>query len=169
MKRYVILIGLIFLVACSQGNSKSVESNVPVTEDVVAEQEKSDTNYPTITSGKSFQTLWGRGNVVITFKEIAIIPLADGTYNLVVELLIKNNSEDAFFIMQSGWKLTDMDNVEVEESGVYDLEWGAFNVGMFSLEVVDGGFGKNSEVGYQVREGTYKLHCGGKIIGYFNV
>ena len=53
--------------------------------------------------------------------------MADGKYNLVLKVLIKNETTNDLMVSDIGWKLTDSDMIEVEESGVWDSTFGSFD------------------------------------------
>ena len=57
-----------------------------------------------------------------------------------------------------GWKLTDEDSIEIEESGLWDPTFNSFMPGMFYFTTVDAGYGKVEEVGYHVNKGKYILN-----------
>jgi hypothetical protein len=158
MEKLLLALCLLF-VSC--GNNKKTESTTqetsqPVTETKAAKEPK------TLVAGDelTFPSKNG-GEVKFLFKEINTIKLADGTYNLVLKVQIKNNLTQQLLISDVSWKLTDTDMIEVEESGVYDSEFEMFKPAMFFFTTVDAGFGKVEEVGYKVNKGTYYLNIWG--------
>ena len=137
-------------------------------ESVVIDDSKFSVEPPILTSGSSFEIEGAtRGErVKFTFKEIKALRLSDGTYNLVMRILIKNNtSEQTLAISDIEWKLTDADMIEIEEAGIMDYSYGDLMPDSFWFTVVKPGFGKNTEVGYKVPKGTYYLCLVGEIFG----
>lgn len=65
-------------------------------ESVVIDDSKFSVEPPILTSGSSFEIEGAtRGErVKFTFKEIKALRLSDGTYNLVMRILIKNNTSE---------------------------------------------------------------------------
>ena len=158
MEKLFLALCLLF-VSC--GNNKKTESTTqetsqPVTETKAAKEPK------TLVAGDelTFPSSKG-GEVKFLFKEVNTTKLSDGTYNLVLKVRIKNNLIQKLLISDISWKLTDTDMIEVEESGVYDSEFGMFSPAMFFFTTVDAGFGKVEEVGYKVNKGTYYLSIWG--------
>lgn len=103
-------------------------------------------------------------NVQISFADIKVNRIPNKGLNLVFTLRIKNNSNEKFFISDSDWKLLDSDKIEVEESGIYEPMFGGFMPGTFFFTIVEPNIGKEEKVGYSVKEETYYLSIGGKII-----
>lgn len=107
---------------------------------------------------------YANNDVQITFADIKVNRIPNNGLNLVFTLRIKNNSNEKFFISNSGWKLLDSEKVEVEESGIYEPTFGDFMPGTFFFTIVEPNIGKEEKVGYSVKEGTYYLSIDGKII-----
>jgi hypothetical protein len=116
----------------------------------------------------NFETNDG-GSISFTFKEINTRKLNNGTYNLVMKVQIKNNTDSDFFILDSGWKLTDTDMIEVEESGVWNPTWGDFGFATFFMECVEAGYGSIAEVGYHVKPGEYYLNIFRRKVGKITI
>lgn len=162
----LIFIG-IFLVSGFIGASLSEETN-PATNDVAnvttqKEQEKPK-EIPVLGKGSVYTMAYANKNVQITFADIKVNRIPNNGLNIVFTLRIKNNSNEQFFISNSGWKLLDSEKVEVEESGIYEPMFGDFAPGMFFFTVVEPNIGKEEKVGYSVKEETYYLSIDGKII-----
>ena len=163
----LIFIG-IFLVSGFIGASLSEETN-PVTNEEVTDsipqkaQEKPK-EIPVLGKCSVYTMAYANKNVQITFVDIKVNRIPNNGLNLVFTLRIKNNSNEQFFISNSGWKLLDSDKVEVEESGIYEPMFGDFAPGMFFFTVVEPNIGKEEKVGYSVKEETYYLSIDGKII-----
>lgn len=162
----LIFIG-IFLVSGFIGASLSEETN-PATNDVAngttqKEQEKPK-EIPVLGKGSVYTMAYANKNVQITFADIKVNRIPNNGLNLVFTVRIKNNSNEQFFISNSGWKLLDSEKVEVEESGIYEPMFGDFAPGMFFFTVVEPNIGKEEKVGYSVKEETYYLSIDGKII-----
>lgn len=107
---------------------------------------------------------YSNGNVEIIFKDIKVNRIPNNGLNLVFTVRIKNNSNEKFFISNSGWKLLDSEKVEVEESGIYEPMFDDFAPGTFFFTVVEPNIGKEEKVGYSVKEETYYISIDGKII-----
>ena len=107
---------------------------------------------------------YANNDVQITFADIKVNRIPNNGLNLVFTLRIKNNSNEKFFISNSGWKLLDSEKVEVEESGIYEPTFGDFMPGTFFFTIVEPNIGKEEKVGYSVKEGIYYLSIDGKII-----
>lgn len=156
----------IFLVSGFIGASLSEETN-PVTNEEVSttskEQEKPK-EIPVLGKGSVYTMSYANNDVQITFADIKVNRIPNNGLNLVFTLRIKNNSNEKFFISNSGWKLLDSEKVEVEESGIYEPTFGDFMPGTFFFTIVEPNIGKEEKVGYSVKEGTYYLSIDGKII-----
>lgn len=156
----------IFLVSGFIGASLSEETN-PVTNEEVnttsKEQEKPK-EIPVLGKGSVYTMSYANNDVQITFADIKVNRIPNNGLNLVFTLRIKNNSNEKFFISNSGWKLLDSEKVEVEESGIYEPTFGDFMPGTFFFTIVEPNIGKEEKVGYSVKEGTYYLSIEGKII-----
>ncbi len=156
----------IFLVSGFIGASLSEETN-PVTNEEVnttsKEQEKPK-EIPVLGKGSVYTMSYANNDVQITFADIKVNRIPNNGLNLVFTLRIKNNSNEKFFISDSGWKLLDSEKVEVEESGIYEPMFGDFMPGTFFFTIVDPNIGKEEKVGYSVKEETYYLSIDGKII-----
>ena len=162
----LIFIG-IFLVSGFIGASLSEETN-PSTNEVAdgttqKEQEKPK-EIPVLGKGSVYTMAYANKNVQITFADIKVNRIPNNGLNLVFTLRIKNNSNEQFFISNSGWKLLDSEKVEVEESGIYEPMFGDFAPGTFFFTVVEPNIGKEEKVGYSVKEETYYLSIDGNII-----
>lgn len=156
----------IFLVSGFIGASLSEKTN-PVTNEEVSttskEQEKPK-EIPVLGKGSVYTMSYANNDVQITFADIKVNRIPNNGLNLVFTLRIKNNSNEKFFISNSGWKLLDSEKVEVEESGIYEPTFGDFMPGTFFFTIVEPNIGKEEKVGYSVKEGTYYLSIDGKII-----
>lgn len=156
----------IFLVSGFIGASLLEETN-PVTNEEVnttsKEQEKPK-EIPVLGKGSVYTMSYANNDVQITFADIKVNRIPNNGLNLVFTLRIKNNSNEKFFISNSGWKLLDSEKVEVEESGIYEPTFGDFMPGTFFFTIVEPNIGKEEKVGYSVKEGTYYLSIEGKII-----
>lgn len=162
----LIFIG-VFLISGGIGASLSEETN-PSTNEVAdgttqKEQEKPK-EIPVLGKGSVYTMAYANKNVQITFADIKVNRIPNNGLNLVFTLRIKNNSNEQFFISNSGWKLLDSEKVEVEESGIYEPMFGDFAPGTFFFTVVEPNIGKEEKVGYSVKEETYYLSIDGKII-----
>lgn len=156
----------IFLVSGFIEASLSEETN-PVTNEEVnttsKEQEKPK-EIPVLGKGSVYTMSYANNDVQITFADIKVNRIPNNGLNLVFTLRIKNNSNEEFFISDSGWKLLDSEKVEVEESGIYEPMFGDFMPGTFFFTIVEPNIGKEEKVGYSVKEETYYLSIDGKII-----
>ncbi len=156
----------IFLVSGFIEASLSEETN-PVTNEEVnttsKEQEKPK-EIPVLGKGSVYTMSYANNDVQITFADIKVNRIPNNGLNLVFTLRIKNNSNEKFFISDSGWKLLDSEKVEVEESGIYEPMFGDFMPGTFFFTIVESNIGKEEKVGYSVKEETYYLSIDGKII-----
>lgn len=156
----------IFLISGVIEASLSKETN-PVTNEEVnttsKEQEKPK-EIPVLGKGSVYKMSYANNDVQITFADIKVNRIPNNGLNLVFTLRIKNNSNEKFFISDSGWKLLDSEKVEVEESGIYEPMFGDFMPGTFFFTIVEPNIGKEEKVGYSVKEETYYLSIDGKII-----
>lgn len=142
-------------------NEEATDSTLPKERE--KEQEKPQ-EIPVLGKGSVYTIAYANKNVQITFADIKVNRIPDNGLNLVFILRIKNNSNEQFFISNSGWKLLDSEKVEVEESGIYEPMFGDFAPGTFFFTVVEPNIGKEEKVGYSVKEETYYLSIDGKII-----
>lgn len=142
-------------------NEEATDSTLPKERE--KEQEKPQ-EIPVLGKGSVYTIAYANKNVQITFADIKVNRIPDNGLNLVFTLRIKNNSNEQFFISNSGWKLLDSEKVEVEESGIYEPMFGDFAPGTFFFTVVEPNIGKEEKVGYSVKEETYYLSIDGKII-----
>ena len=159
MEKLFLALCLLF-VSC--GNNKKTEATTNETSQQNVTETKTTKEPKILVAGDelTFPSKNG-GEVKFLFKEVNTIKLSGGTYNLVLKVQIKNNLTQQLLISDVSWKLTDTDMIEVEESGVYDSEFGMFSPAMFFFTTVDAGFGKMEEVGYKVNKGTYYLSIWG--------
>ena len=158
----------IFLVSGFIGASLSEETNPATNEEVTdsttsKEQEKPE-EIPVLEKGSVYTMSYANNDVQITFADIKVNRIPNNGLNLVFTLRIKNNSNEKFFISNSGWRLLDSEKVEVEESGIYEPMFGDFAPGTFFFTIVEPNIGKEEKVGYSVKEETYYLSIDGKII-----
>lgn len=142
-------------------NEEATDSTLPKERE--KEQEKPK-EIPVLGKGSVYTMAYANKNVQITFADIKVNRIPNNGLNLVFTLRIKNNSNEQFFISNSGWKLLDSEKVEVEESGIYEPMFGDFAPGTFFFTVVEPNIGKEEKVGYSVKEETYYLSIDGKII-----
>lgn len=129
--------------------------------------EKSDekqAEIPVLTIGSVYTMRYANSDVTITFDNIQVKRIPNGGLNLIFSLLIKNNSNDTFFISSCDWKLLDSNKVEVDDAGIYDPMFDSFTPSMFFFTTVEPNIGKREKVGYSVKEETYYLSVCGKII-----
>ncbi len=165
----LIFLGIFFVSAIigshfqSDTDTSLDQQKVPEQSDKEQVKEESK-EIPTLTSGSVYTMSHDNGTVEIKFDKITAKPLRNGKINLVFNLTIKNNSDEIFLISFCDWKLLDSDNVEVEESGIYDSTFDDFFPGTFFFTTVDPHVGKRDKVGYCVTKQTYYLSIGGKII-----
>lgn len=166
-KAALIFISL-FLVSAIIGASlsKSVDKGVKNTgtEAAAAQEQAQETEIPTLKKGSVYTISYANKDVQITFADIKANKVPNDGINLVLTLRIKNNSNEKFFISNSGWKLLDEEKVEVEESGIYDPVFGDYTPGTFFFTVVEPNVGKEEKVGYAVKASTYYLSIDGNII-----
>lgn len=166
-KAALILISL-FLVSGIIGASlsKSVDKGVKNTgtEAAAAQEQAQETEIPTLKKGSVYTISYANKDVQITFADIKANKVPNDGINLVLTLRIKNNSNEKFFISNSGWKLLDEEKFEVEESGIYDPVLGDYTPGMFFFTAVEPNVGKEEKVGYAVKASTYYLSIDGNII-----
>lgn len=143
---------------------EAVAENKEATESTTPKEQEKPKEIPILVKGSVLTLPHSNGNVEIAFKNIELNRIPNNGLNLVFTLRIKNNSNEQFFISNSGWKLLDSDKVEVEESGIYEPMFDGFAPGMFFFTVVEPNIGKEEKVGYSVKEETYYLSIDGKII-----
>jgi len=166
---FILLFSILFF-SCGNNNKSPKTNEEPVlnsTQETTQVEESKKSNEPELIKAGDELTLhnYQKEEMRFLFKEINIIKLSDNIYNLVLKVQFKNNMSYKFDIMESGWKLTDTDMIEIKDSGVYDFDFKAFVPSPFTFLTVDPRFGKIEEVGYQVNKGTYYLHIGGMNIG----
>ncbi len=156
----------IFLVSGFIGASLSEETNPVTNEEVntISKEQEKPKEIPVLGKGSVYTMSYANNDVQITFADIKVNRIPNNGLNLVFTLRIKNNSNEKFFISNSGWKLLDSEKVEVEESGIYEPMFGDFAPGTFFFTIVEPNIGKEEKVGYSVKEGTYYLSIDGKII-----
>lgn len=146
-------------------NEEATDSTLPKEREKEQEKEQEKPQeIPVLGKGSVYTIAYANKNVQITFADIKVNRISDNGLNLVFTLRIKNNSNEQFFISNSGWKLLDSEKVEVEESGIYEPMFGDFAPGTFFFTVVEPNIGKEEKVGYSVKEETYYLSIDGKII-----
>lgn len=121
-------------------------------------------NVPLLSKGMIYTMNYGNGDVKITFDNIQIKRIPNGGINLIITLIIKNNSNDTFFVSNCNWKLLDSDKIEVEEAGIYEPMFDGFTPSMFFFTTVEPNIGKKEEVGYSVKKETYYLSINGEIV-----
>lgn len=164
-----VFIVCVFIGASLMEDHSSIEKpNTEIqNEDTTTEEvntEKTDTEIPVLGIGAVYTMKYSNADVKITFDNIRVNRIPNGALNLIFSLIIKNNSNDTFFISNCGWKLLDSDKVEVEDAGIYDPMFGDFMPSTFFFTTVDPNVGKKEKVGYSVKEETYYLSINGKII-----
>lgn len=140
-------------------DSSKVQPNTNMQKEETASKE-----IPVLGKGSVYTMDYANKNVQISFADIKVNRIPNKGLNLVFTLRIKNNSNEKFFISDSDWKLLDSDKIEVEESGIYEPMFGGFMPGTFFFTIVEPNIGKEEKVGYSVKEETYYLSIGGKII-----
>lgn len=153
------ILTVIMIAACgnNSGQKKTASSNEASIE--VAKSEVVEQTLPELEVGKQIDLPHNSGgNVEILFQDIQKKKLSDGSYNLVIKIRFKNNTNADFLVSDIGWKLTDADSIEIEESGIWDATFNDFMPGMFFFTTVDAGYGKVEEVGYHVKKGQYILN-----------
>lgn len=175
MKKLIVASSLL-LACCAGGNNPNgTNQQAPPTltesasETKPTKETRTAKEIRTLSSGSELYFSDGEGEVTILFKEIKAKRLPDGNYNLVMTVQIKNNVGYDFSISSTGWQITDSNMIEIEESGVYDYEFGMFGYAWFSTTVIKNGYGKVEEVGYKVSRGTYYLSLGGEVQGKIEV
>ena len=171
MKKALLISTLLF--ACCvggntpNGNNQQTESepteSTSVTEPV--KETKAKKEIETISSGFKMALTHSTGEVTFLFKEVNAKRLPNGSYNLILTIQIKHDTDETLWISEIEWKLTDADMIEVKESGMYEPFLKDFAGGTFFFTSVDSGFGAVEEVGYHVTSGTYYLCMLGKIMG----
>lgn len=158
--KFILSIAAVIMVAACGNNSgqkKAAPANEPSTDDTKAEV--IEQNLPVLEIGKQIDLPHNSGGKVeILFQDIKKKKLNDGSYNLVIKVRFKNNTNSDFLVSDIGWKLTDEDGIEIEESGLWDSTFNNFIPGMFFFTTVDAGYGKVEEVGYHVKKGKYILN-----------
>ncbi|MDE5882602.1 MAG: hypothetical protein K2H60_12810 [Muribaculaceae bacterium] len=159
-----VFIICVFIAASIAENNSSLEEPTTDKQKVSEKVEEKPVEIPTLSIGAVYTMNYGNADVKITFDNIQIKRIPNGGLNLIFSLIIKNNSNDTFFISNCGWKLLDSDKIEVEESGIYEPMYDDFDPSMFFFTTVDPNVGKKEQVGYSVKEETYYLSINGKII-----
>ena len=158
--RFLLSVAAVIIIAACGNNSgqkKSAPANEPSTSDT--KSEVVEQALPELEVGKQIDLPHNSGGKVeILFQDIKKNKLSDGTYNLVIKVRFKNNTDSDFLVSNIGWKLTDEDSIEIEESGIWDPTFNSFMPGMFFFTTVDAGYGKVEEVGYHVKKGKYILN-----------
>lgn len=159
----------VFIISVFVGASlmeDSVESpNEPAKiSDNIPEGKSKNEKIPVLTVGSVYTLPYADADVKITFENIQVKRIPNDGLNLVFTLVIKNESNDTFFISDCGWKLLNSENIEVEESGIYDPAFGDFMPDTWFFTTVEPNIGKKEKVGYSVKEETYYLSINGKII-----
>lgn len=165
----LIFLGIFFISgiigASLQSDTDKLSAHQAETEQDEPEQAKEEPNeIPTLEAGMVYTMKYDNSTVEIMFDKIIAKPLRNDKINLVFNLTIKNNSDETFFVSFCDWKLLDSDNIEVEESGIYDSMFDDFAPGTFFFTTVDPHVGKRDKVGYCVSKHTYYLSIKGKII-----
>ncbi len=139
------------------------------TEDDSNTKEKKEINkIPDLLAGSEFKVKHGDGEIEFNLEDIKINRIPNDGRNLVITVKIKNKSNSKFFISDSGWKLLDSENVEVEESGIYEPVFSDFAPGTFFFTIVEPNVGKKEIVGYSIKNEPYYLTIDGKIVGRIN-
>lgn len=150
--------------ASIQSESDQFSVKQSVADQKLEETEKKQREIPTLEVGSVYTMQYDNSTVTITFDKIIVKTLRNDNLNIIFNLTIKNNSDDTFFISSCDWKLLDADNVEVEESGIYDSMFDDFVPGTFFFTTVAPHVGKHAKVGYCVTKQTYYLSINGKVI-----
>ena len=158
----VFIISVFIGASIMESNSSLKEPNEE--QNVVEKAEEKPAEIPVLSVGSVYTMKYGNADVKITFDNIQVKRIPKGGLNLILSLIIKNNSNDTFFISNCDWKLLDPDKIEVEEAGIYEPMFDDFAPSMFFFTTVDPNVGKKEQVGYSVKEGTYYLSINGKII-----
>lgn len=158
-----VFIVCVFIGASIMENNSSLKE--PNVEQKVAEKaEEKPAEIPILSIGSVYTLKYSNADVKITFENIQVKRIPRDGLNLIFSLIIKNNSNDTFFISNCDWKLLDSDKIEVEDAGIYEPMWDSFAPSMFFFTTVDPNVGKKEQVGYSVKEETYYLSINGKII-----
>ena len=154
----------VFLVCGIIGASISDKPEISTDTNTARETERTD--MPTKETSKDVKILakgdiiklpYANANVEIILKDIKVNQIPNNGLNLIFTIRIKNNSNEKFFISNAKWKLLDSEKVEVEESGIYEPMFDDFAPGIFFFTVVEPNMGKEEQVGYSVKAGTYYL------------
>lgn len=154
-----------FLVCGIIGTSISNQPKLTTeTEKATKQAEEPTKEIKVLTKGDVIKLPYSNGNVEIIFKDIKVNRIPNNGLNLVLTVLIKNNSNEQFFISNAKWKLLDSEKVELEESGIYEPMFDDFAPGMFFFTIVEPNIGKEEKVGYSVKEETYYLSLNGYIM-----
>lgn len=164
----LIFLGILFVSAIIGASLQSTSDQLS-TKQSMADQKQERTEekqreIPTLEAGSVYTMQYDNSTVTITFDKIIVKTLRNDNLNLIFNLTIKNNSDETFFISSCDWKLLDADNIEVEESGIYDSMFDDFAPGTFFFTTVDPHVGKHDKVGYCVTKQTYYLSINGKVI-----
>lgn len=161
----------VFLVCGIIGASISDKPEISTDTNTARETERTD--MPTKETSKDVKILakgdiiklpYANANVEIILKDIKVNQIPNNGLNLIFTIRIKNNSNEKFFISNAKWKLLDSEKVEVEESGIYEPMFDDFAPGIFFFTVVEPNMGKEEQVGYSVKAGTYYLSLNGYIM-----
>lgn len=165
MRKLILLFLFPILFFSCGNNTKSPKTNNEAEQSSTQEMKRSEEPDLIKTGNKLTLHNHQKEEMIFLFKEINLIKLSEDSYNLVLKIQFKNEMSYKFLISDSGWKLTDENMIEIEESGVYDFDFKDFKPATFFFTIVDAGFGKVEEVGYMVTRGTYNLHVGGMNVG----
>ena len=157
-----------------KGTKSKYNGNENIDKPSPSEEENSRTKkevpkIPDLMPGSDFILKHGNGEVEFTFENLQIKRIPNEGRNLIITVKIKNNSNNKFFISDSGWKLLDSENIEVEESGIYEPVFSDFAPGTFLFTIVEPNVGKKEKVGYSVNKEPYYLSIDGKIVGRVNI
>ena len=111
----------VFIISVSVGAS-IMENNPSLKEPNTEQQNASEkaeekpAEIPVLSKGSVYTMNYGNADVKITFDNIQVKRIPKGGLNLILSLIIKNNSNDTFFISNCDWKLLDSDKIEVEDA-----------------------------------------------------
>ncbi len=162
---FIVCVGVGASLSDDGGNLHSSQDGAQGTESSAeAQSQEAPKEIPTLTDGAVYTLPYANSNVEIKFAKIKLKKIPNGGLNLILSLVIKNNSNETFFISNCDWRLLDADKIEVEEAGIYDPMFGDFMPGTFFFTTVDPNIGKKENVGYSVKEETYYLSINGKVI-----
>ena len=159
-----VFIVCVFIGAATMEDNSSMDNPNAETQNANTVAEEVTTEIPVLGIGSVYTMKYSNADVKISFDNIQVKRIPNGSLNLIFHLTIKNNSNDTFFISNCDWKLLDSDKVEVEDAGIYDPMFGDFAPSTFFFTTVEPNIGKKEKVGYSVKEETYYLSINGKII-----